>query len=345
MRTIRARWYDGKTSQGRSVVLSPEPPHRLRVTGDGIDFSRSLAEVRPSTRVGNTRRHLYFADGSQCETEDNDAVDALFAGARTGAAGRMIHRLESSLRYVLLACVLTAVLLWAGIAYVIPAAAKQIAFSLPASVEQTLGQDALAGLDRVLLEPTRLPPKRQAELATLFAGMTSAIPGAGDYRLELRASSRIGANALALPSGIVVVTDPLVGLAANDGELIAVLAHEIGHLRQRHSLRSLLQASATTVLLVVITGDVGSVASLAATLPAVLLQSRYSRDFEREADDFAFDYMKRRSIPTQSLSDILLRMEKERAGGGPTNGKPHAELPDYLSTHPPSRERTLKSAP
>ena len=131
----------------------------------------------------------------------------------------------------------------------------------------------------------------------------------------------------------MVVTDPLVELAASDSELIAVLAHEIGHLRQRHSLRRLLQASATTVLVIAITGDIGSVASLAAALPTVLLQSRYSRDFEREADDFALDYMKRRGIPTQSLGDILLRMEKERAG---------SDVPDYLSTHPSTRERALK---
>lgn len=336
MTPIKARWYDGKTSQGRSVVLHPDPPHRLRVTGEGVDFSRSLDEVRPSSRVGNTRRHLYFSDGSQCETEDNDAVDAMFASARSGAAGRMIHRFESRLRYVVLACVLTAAALWGGITYVIPAIAKQIAFGLPASTEKAIGQDALAGLDNVLFEPTRLPPSRQAQLKALFSEMTSAIPGAGDYRLELRASRLIGANALALPSGIVVVTDRLVELAASDKEIAAVLAHEIGHLRQRHSLRRLLQASASTVLVIAVTGDIGSVASLGAALPTLLLEARYSREFEREADDFALDYMKGRGIPAQALGDILLRIEKEDGG---------RDVPDYLSTHPSTRERAVKPGP
>lgn len=336
MTAIEARWYDGKTSRAHTVRLYADPPDRLRVVGEGIDLSHALGEVRPSTRVGNTRRHLYFSDGSQCETEDNDAVDALFARVRAQAPGRLIYRFESSLRYVLLACVLTAAMLWVGVTYVIPAMAKQIAFSLPAATERALGQDALATLDRVLLEPTRLPKKRQDQLQALFAEMISGLPDARDYRLELRASSRIGANALALPSGIVVVTDPLIALAQADAELIAVLAHEIGHLSQRHSLRRLLQGSATAVLMIAITGDVGSAASLAATLPTVLLHSGYSRDFEREADEFALDYLKRKGIPTKALGDILLRMDQKSGGSG---------IPDYLSTHPAPQERAGKATP
>ena len=42
-------------------------------------------------------------------------------------------------------------------------------------------------------------------------------------------------RALALPGGIIVVTDDMVNLAANDPELLAVLAHEMGHLRGRHA--------------------------------------------------------------------------------------------------------------
>src|SRR5688572_932784 len=126
MTAIEARWYDGETSQAHKVRIYADPPDRVRVVGDGIDFSRALSEVRPSTRVGNTRRHLHFSDGSQCETEDNDAVDALFAGMRSQAPGRLIHRFESSLRYVALACVVTAAMLWVGVAYVIPGMAKQI---------------------------------------------------------------------------------------------------------------------------------------------------------------------------------------------------------------------------
>jgi len=335
MTPFSARYYDGKTSQRREVLMWAEPPGRLRVSGDGVDFSCQIAEVRPSLRVGNTRRHLQFADGSQCETEDNDAVDRIFAGLPSQAPGRLIHRWESRLRYVLLALVLTAAALWAAITYGIPALAKEVASVLPPSIETALGRDALAGLDRMLLAPSELPPARQEKMRALFSNLVSSIEGAGGYRLELRSSKRLGANAFALPSGEIVVTDQLVELAQNDDELVAVLAHEIGHLRERHILRRLLQDSATVLLIAAVTGDLTSIVSLASALPAILLQAKYSRDFEREADEFAFDTMKRHGVPAESFGAILLRMDERRGAA--------ADVPDYLSTHPAARERAERS--
>jgi Zn-dependent protease with chaperone function len=335
MTQLKARYYDGKTSQQREVLVRLEPWGRLSVSGEGVDFSCALSEVRPSPRVGNTRRHLRFADGSLCETEDNDAVDRIFAGLASEAPGRLIHLWESRLGYALLALALTAAALWGGITYGIPALAKQVAFSLPPSIEKALGRDALAGLDRILFSPSQLPAARQAELRALFSRLASGLEGAGDYRLELRSSKRLGANALALPSGVVVATDQLVELATDDNELAAVLAHEIGHLRHRHGLRRLLQDSATVLLFAVITGDLTSVASLASGLPAMLLQAKYSRDFEREADEFALDTMKRHGIPAESFAAILLRMGERRGAA--------ADVPDYLSTHPATRERAERS--
>ena len=335
MTQLRARYYDGKTSQQREVLVRLEPWGRLSVSGEGVDFSCALSEVRPSPRVGNTRRHLRFADGSVCETEDNDAVDRIFAGLPSEAPGRLIHLWESKLGYAALALALTAAALWAGITYGIPALAKEVAFRLPPSTEKALGRDALAGLDRILLSPTQLPAAHQEELRALFSRLASGLEGAADYRLEMRSSKRLGANALALPSGIVVVTDQLVELAHSDDEIAAVLAHEIGHLRQRHALRRLLQDSATVLLVAAVTGDLTSIASLASALPAMLLQAKYSRDFEREADEFALDTMKRHGIPAGSFAAILLRMEQRRGAA--------ADVPDYLSTHPATRERAERS--
>jgi len=335
MTAIETRYYDGKSSQLRKVLIFPLPPDRLHVQGEGVDFGCALADVRISSRVGNTRRHLYFADGSQCETENNDAIDEMFAAARTAAPGRLLHHWESRLGYVLFALVLTAVSLWAGVVYGIPALAKQVAFSLPAATDKMLGRGALEALDNTLLQHTRLSPTRQSEVKALFASMKASIDDAADYQLELRASKLVGANAFALPSGIVVVTDAMVELAKSDGELIAVLAHEIGHLRQRHGLRRALQGSAMAVVVIAVTGDVGSLVSVTAALPALLVESKYSRDFEREADDFALEYLKRRGIPAEAMAEVLTRMDKQSGAAG--------DVPDFLSTHPATTERAQRT--
>lgn len=334
MSDIRALYFDGRSSDGHAVTLGVDAQGVLRVRGTAIDLGWPLAEVRASDRIGGSRRYLYFPDGSQCETADNDAVDQLFSD-QAPAGARLLHRLESGLRYAIAALLITVAAAGAFVVWGIPALAKQVAFRLPAATETLIGRDTLAALDRFALAPSRLPPERQAALRKLHAGMIANIGADEDsaiaYRLEFRRGGRVGANALALPAGIIVVTDELVELSKDDREIEAVLAHEIGHLRERHILRHMLQNSATALLIAVTIGDVASLTSLAAAAPTLLLQAKFSRDFEREADDFALAYLARRGIPPDMFSAILQRMEEKRPGG--------KDAPDYLSTHPATRER------
>jgi Zn-dependent protease with chaperone function len=334
MTNVSALYFDGKSSEGRDVTIGLDAQGVLRVSGAGIERGWPLAEVRASGRIGSSRRYLTFPDGSQCETGDNDGVDRMFAAQEPAASyllSRLLQRWESGLGYVLVAVAITVAAAWAAIAWGIPALAKQVAFALPTATETLIGRDALGALDRFVLSPGRLPPERQDALRKLFAGMTTGVAGAGGYRLELRRGGRAGANALALPAGIIVMTDELVELSQDERELEAVLAHEIGHLRQRHILRHVLQDSVTALLIAVTVGDLTSLTSLAAAAPTLLLQAKFSRDFEREADDFALAYLARRGIPPEMFAAILQRMEEKRPGG--------KDAPDYLSTHPATRER------
>lgn len=331
MSTLRALFFDGKSSDGREVTLELDASQVLHVRGGGRDLAWPLGQVRASERIGSSRRRLYFPDGSQCETGDNDAVDALF-GAQAPAASRLLARWESGLRYAVAALLVTLLAAAAVVFWGVPALARQVAFALPAQTERLIGGDALAALDRVVFKPSALPAERQDALRRLHARMaaeTGGDPGAG--RLELRRGGRAGANALALPAGLIVLTDELVALAKDDREIEAVLAHEFGHVRGRHILRHVLQDSIAALLVAVTVGDLSSLTSLAAAAPTLLLQMKFSRDFEREADDFALAYLARRGIPPDVFAAMLERLEASRPGG--------RDAPDFLSTHPDIRVR------
>lgn len=333
--SIAARYYDGKSSQSHPVSIDTASPTELHILGDTVDVVYAVKDSRVSDRVGNTPRHLYFPDGAQCEIADNDSIDALFAQQSSVTLNHHLHHWESRWHYVWAACALTVIIIWAAISYGIPTLAKQVAFHLPVTTEQLIGKEALAELDQHFLQPSLLSAQRQVRLNALFAQLQRNLPAAANYQLALRDSKPLGANALALPSGVIVVTDPLVALAQNDDELIAVLAHEIGHLQQRHALRQILQNSATALVVMTLTGDIGSVTSLAAGLPTLLVQSKFSRDFEREADDFAFSYLKQQHRPTVALTGILLRMEKRESES--------SRIFKLFSTHPAAQERVQQN--
>ena len=120
-----------------------------------------------------------------------------------------------------------------------------------------------------------------------------------------------------------------MALAENDDEIMAVLAHEIGHLHERHTMRLVLQTSVAGVLVAAVVGDVLSASSYAAALPAFLLQARYSREFETEADDFGLHLLDRAGIDREHFIRLLTRLEKGHGSG----------LPGFLSTHPRTSER------
>ncbi|MFQ5995637.1 MAG: M48 family metallopeptidase [Acidiferrobacterales bacterium] len=331
MRELKASFYDGKTSQKTDVTIHLSRTGELWIRRPSGDLTYALSAVRITPRVGNTPRSIYLPDGAKCETLDNDAIDAFLKQRGAHAWQSLLHKLESRLLYVALAVVITIASVWGLIQYGVPALAKHAAYSLPPSVDQKLGAEGLDAMDRIWFSPSELSEARQHELRSVFQSITDNLDDGHHYRLEFRKSSRLGANAFALPSGIVVMTDALAQLAESNNELIAVLAHEVGHVVNRHALRRLLQDSATVLLVATITGDIASITALSAALPTILIEAKYSRDFEREADQYALAYLHSQDINRSHFANILLRLQKNR----PEN----SGVFDYLSSHPATKER------
>jgi len=122
-----------------------------------------------------------------------------------------------------------------------------------------------------------------------------------------------------------------VKLTANDDELAAVLAHELGHIERRHGLQSVLRNSTALVVVSTVTGDLSTLSTFSATLPFLLLQYGYAREFETEADTYAVGLLKEAKIDPSSLANILSELEQARPKAGPDFS--------YLSTHPSTTAR------
>lgn len=339
MTSLQGVYFDGRSAR-RTRVSVHRKGDALVIGGDNVSLTFPLSELRVEPRVGNTRRAIHLPDGGQVSSDDHQALDALFP--RRNLLETWIHALERRWGFALGGILVTVLVAWYAIVHGLPAIAERVARHVPASVEQNIGEQTLAVLDRTLFTPSLVDSARQTALRNRFTAFTGDIHDGHRYQLEFR-GGHMGPNAFALPGGTIVMTDAMVKLAENDEQLLAVLAHEIGHVRGRHSVRMALQGVGVAALIAALAGDAVSVTTLAATLPTVLTQSSYSREFETEADTYAFQHLKAHQLSPRYFADIMRLLEKH---SGAQVGKDDVDNDygyNYLSSHPATEARIRRA--
>ena len=321
------RYSDGKSAGSLPVELSLSGSHLSIRDAHAERATVDMRVARLVTPVGNGPWTIELPDHASVFFDDAAFGEALLA---SGGRRDSLRFLESRWHLALMALAVSIAGTWVLLEFGVPAAARQVAAAVPPTLEATLRRESIEAVDGWLFSPSELAPERQAHIEALFAGVLGTDPALSAFELEFR-SSRVGANAFAFPGGVVVITDELVELAESDDELLAVLAHEVGHLAHDHGLRILLQNSASALIIAGLTGDLTNISALSATIPTVLMQAKYSRAFEREADDFAFGYLENGGRDPGALRKLLQRMENAEGGD--------SSVPSWVSSHPRTAER------
>jgi Zn-dependent protease with chaperone function len=348
---ISGYFLDGKTSRqiaARLEVLSESS--QILVFYSAADESRlaevKLADIHISSRVGNASRELSLAGGEQFVTEQNDLVDALLKQLKVSGLGiSLAHRLESSLMMILASVVISSLVAWSAAVYGVPGLARYIAFNMPALSTEQYKTDLLI-LDKTTFEPSTLSVEKQQDVRELLDPYIHKYIEDSDAELipVLNFRSGVGVNAFALPSGQIVFTDELIELVKEDQELIAILFHELGHLKEKHMLRRSLQGSIMTLLLLFIIGDITTF-DFVSGVPALIADLSYSRDFEREADIYALHQLDKQHVGVEFFSMVMTRMAD--INQQPDNYADESEssidfnidMGDFLQTHPGWEER------
>lgn len=140
-------------------------------------------------------------------------------------------------------------------------------------------------------------------------------------------------NAFAIPGGFVYVNRGLMEIACDD-ELAGVLAHEIGHIAARHSIKKLQAALGYQIIADIALGISGNTnISQAMDIVFNLISLGYGRKDELLADKLAVRYSKRADFNPYAMISFLEKLKKE---GGKNSLSSRLV---FLSSHPPIEER------
>jgi predicted Zn-dependent protease len=148
------------------------------------------------------------------------------------------------------------------------------------------------------------------------------------------------ANAFSLPGGFVYINKSLIDKISTDDELAAVLAHEIGHIVARHSVKKLqavMGYSFLRILIAVAPVKGSGSAAKGADLAFAEILSGYSREDEMLADQLAARYIKKAGYDPYAMLSLLEKLQE-------INRRRPLRPLSYYKTHPyvPDRIRVVK---
>jgi len=328
---IEAKFYDGVSSKEHNVVIEFTKDKRCIIASHNINLP--LSDIIIKNRLANTPRIIELSNGARCKVEDNDKLDVILKELDIKQSS--IHKIERSWKLAIGSIVLIALfivfMLTAGANY----SAALIANIMPKGTLDSISKTTFNQLDKRYLHKSNLTKEKKEKILKLFTKLTK---GEKRYKLHFRSSPLMGANAFALPNGDVVLLDELVFLD-KDKELkgiLGVLAHEKAHVVYRHALKGAIKGTIATAVISYITGDVSFIAS---TLPTLLVTTKYTREFEKEADIYAKDELHKIGISSKPLGKLFATLEHYRPKKTKDKTKDKFTIPEWASTHPATKDR------
>ena len=185
-------------------------------------------------------------------------------------------------------------------------------------------------IDRGVEDDGAVAP-RERLLAQLLDRMARHWPE-NPYVFEIVVWDESEPNAVALPGGVIAVTNALLESVESENELAFVLGHELGHFHNRDHLRGLGRGFAFSLLLVAVGVGGGGSAVQLASWAGRFAQRDFNRAQEIEADRFGLALL---AAEYGHVSGAVAFFDHLPELDGPLEGA----FASYFSTHPLNADR------
>jgi len=315
--------FDGEVARGRKVSLSLDLAAAELLLEDGNGFAARwpLGEIRAVADQAGKGNSVFKLGDARLVSSDAELMAALTAHSPD------LRKPERKPG------------LWAGAAVgavslllfvILPALADRLAVFIPPEREVALGQSTLNNMRWALSKADG----RDVTFCNNRAGRVALIKLARrlerddemPYPIKLQVINHPMENAFAMPGGHIVLFEGLIKKARSPEEVASVLAHEIGHVVARDPTRIALRSASSAGILGLLIGDVTGGAAVL-VLSEQLLSARYTREAEREADEYAHMVLSEAGLPLEPMARFFDRM----GSGAPAT---KSVFQAHLRTHP-----------
>lgn len=329
---IDAAFADGRTARQHAVRVSVDAD-ALRIDSD----DGAVAEVWPfadlrlvdEVYAGRPVRLKRESGAERLTIADSDILDRLQPHAgqlRRKDLRRRNHRVRAAGWIGATAAIL------AGFWFLLPLAAGPVASLVPLSWEEGLGRTVQRQALALIAPGSRVctEPWGQRAVEHLVERLSAAKPSRYRFRVTVVDSKTV--NAFAAPGGYIVVFRGLIDSSSGAEGLAGVMAHEMGHVIERHGMEGLVKALGLSFVMGALIGDTSGFAGIAAGMAQSLATSKFSRDAEREADRIAVDMLNRTNISGRGFQDFFGKIARKTESEDKSLGR-------YFASHPASGGR------
>jgi beta-barrel assembly-enhancing protease len=198
--------------------------------------------------------------------------------------------------------------------------------------ERQIGQQVS---DKVVQEFGVYQDANVAKYVTLVGTVLAQASSRPGLQWEFVVLDTDGVNAFAAPGGFVHITRGLLGLMKNEAELAGVLAHELTHVTEKHTVNAIQKSEGVKVTSDSFAASGGMAQSLIGEFAKQayenILNNRFSRNDENEADEKGVQLANKIGYAPAGLADVLKKLADRNKESKEPNG--------LFATHPQLQER------
>ena len=324
--------------EGRSAGTLEVSPVSVKFVSDAGTVEMPVSGLQMELG-GSANRMLFLKHSEQPDwtffTTDHALMEhPVFAkDARTAEARSSVRRTKWMSRASALTFLGIVVAIALGLWWAKDPMAAAVAQKIPVEMEQKIGDAAFsshAPANKLVTEEAILEDFKKLSDPLLEAVESER------YTFEFHILEDPTLNAFALPGGKMAIHTGLILKAESAEEVLGVMAHEMAHVELQHSMRNLVEMVGLYGIISAVLGDVSGIAAILVNNAPYLMQMKFSRDHEREADAMGFQYLMKANIDPRGMVAFFEKIQKEHDEAGAPDMDGALSM---LSTHPATKER------